>query len=332
MASTTGEPVSLLRRLRASLRRRALNTPDALQWHVIRLLKVRGYTTLFGRPPELRPPRRFTEYVIHRLIHDRDPLLKRVSDKLAVRRIIAETVGEPYLVPLLGTWTRAAEIPWRDLPLPAVLKPTHMSGPVEFLHDLDSIDRAALERKADAWLQEDYFFHQAEWSYLGCPRRLVAEPLLVSPDGGALVEAAVFTFHGQPVLIKALVGRKGSDQRCCLWQDAEGRTPDLHDITPLGRDRLSPDAFERMQSQVDAARSELLEVSSRIGAAMPMIRVDFYLTDRGLRIGELTPYPLAGMVHYEPPQWDERLGRMLRDSGLQRRDRGLKPYAWPPLD
>lgn len=314
------------------LRRCALQSPGWLQQQAIRRIKVRSYAQIFGRLPALRPPRRFSEYVTHRLIHDRDPLLKCVSDKLAVRRLISETAGNRYLVPLLGTWKRAAEIQWRDLPLPAVLKPTHMSGAISFLHEHDPVDRAALGREADRWLSVDYFFHAAEWSYQGCPRRLIAEPLLVSSDGGALVEASVFTFHGHAVMIKALVGRKGTDERCCLWQDGDGATPELHDITPLACDRLEPGAFRRMQSQVDAVRAELLAVSSRIGERLPMIRVDFYLTDRGLRIGELTPYPLAGLVRYEPPEWDERLGRLLRDTGIERRERGLKPYAWPPLD
>lgn len=330
--ASTGEPQSMYRRVRASLRRWALNSPDGLQRLAISWQVVRGYTSRFGRPPELRPPRRFSEFVIHRLIHDRDPLLKRLSDKLAVRQLIAETAGDAYVVPLLGTWNRAADIPWRDLPLPAVLKPTHMSGAIEFLLNDESLDPATLERRAAGWLQKDYFFHQTEWGYLGCPRRLVVEPLLVSPDGGDLVEVAVFTFHGRPVLTKALVGRKGSDQRCCLWQEPDGRSAELRDITPLARDRLTPEMLRRMESQLDAARSELLDVSSRIGATMPMIRVDFYLTEHGLRIGELTPYPLAGTVVYEPPEWDERLGRMLRDTGLARRNQGLPAFDWPPLD
>ena len=266
------------------------------------------------------------------MIYDRDPMLRRVADKLAVRAIITAAVGDRYLVPLVGTWTRAEQIPWRQLPLPAVLKPSHMSGAIEFLRDIDSIDPVALEHKAAAWLREDYFFRHVEWGYRGCARQLIAEPLLVSSDGGVLVEASVFTFHGRPVLVKALVGTKGSKERCCLWQDPEGRTPDLHDITPLAHDRLSSEAFDRLQSQVDMVRDEMLEVSARIGSTMPMIRVDFYLTDRGLRVGELTANPLAGTVKYEPPEWDARLGRLLRDTGIARRDSGLAPYPWPPLD
>ncbi|MGH8518185.1 MAG: ATP-grasp fold amidoligase family protein, partial [Panacagrimonas sp.] len=318
---------SPLQRIRAALRRWALCAPAGLQRQVIHRIAVRSYTQCVGRAPDLRRPRRFSEYVTHRLVYDRDPLLKKISDKLAVRRIIAETVGDQYVVPLLGTWKRAGEVAWRDLPLPAVFKPTHLSGPFKFLHDLRSIDLEALMREADGWLGEDYFDRNAEWAYLGCPRRLVAEPLLLAPDRGPLVEASVFTFHGEPVLIKALQGRKGSKERCCLWQDPAGQTPGLSDITPLARERLAAAEFLRMKRQVDDARAEMLDVSARIGSRIPLVRVDFYLTDHGLRIGELTAYPLGGTTRYEPPEWDERLGQMLRDSGLRRIARGLPPYA-----
>lgn len=322
---------SALSRLRGWLVACGLRAPPILRTQVVRLLAVRGYKRRFGRLPNLRQPRRFSEYVIHRVIYDRDPALKLLADKLAVRRIITQAAGPDYVVPVLGSWDSARAIPWPDLPLPAVLKPTHLSGPFAFLHDPGSIDRVALEREADAWLRTDHFYRHGEWGYLGCPRRLVAEPLLRAPDGGALIETAVFTFHGEPVLIKALHGLKGSEGRCCLWQDSAGRTPDLHDITPLACDRLPTEAFRRLKEQVDAARAEMLEVSARIGALMPLVRVDFYLTGQGLRIGELTPYPLAGTTPYEPSEWDDRLGRMLRDGGLKRRDQGFEPYAWPPL-
>ena len=48
-----------------------------------------------------------------------------------------------------------------------------------------------------------------------------------------------------------------------------------------------------------------------------MIRVDFYLTDRGPRIGELTPYPLAGLVRYEPPEEGVETADAIEASGLE---------------
>ena len=67
--------------------------------------------------------------ILHRIIYDRDPKLRIVCDKVAVRRLIEERVGVEYVVPLLGVWQRASEIPGIRLPQKFVLKPSHSSGP-----------------------------------------------------------------------------------------------------------------------------------------------------------------------------------------------------------
>lgn len=66
----------------------------------------------------LRDPKRLTEKLLWLKIHiDRiNPQAHLYADKLVVRDYVAETVGEEHLIPLLGTWDRADDIVWSDLP------------------------------------------------------------------------------------------------------------------------------------------------------------------------------------------------------------------------
>jgi hypothetical protein len=66
------------------------------------------------------------------------------------------------------------------------------------------------------------------------------------------------------------------------------------------------------------------------------MRVDFYVTDSGLRIGELTPYPAAGGGVYKPAGWDQRLGQQFFEHLAEARRQGQAfarywpPAHWPP--
>ena len=107
--------------------------PDLWQAHHNRNLAIanilrRRYKAAFGVLPRLNPPISFNEHILHRKIYDRDPRLRIVCDKLAVRRLIGERVGEEYVVPLLGVWEPPREITWHTLPQKFVLKPNHSSG------------------------------------------------------------------------------------------------------------------------------------------------------------------------------------------------------------
>jgi hypothetical protein len=285
----------LARRVRASLRRMPGIGPP-----LVRAELVRSYTRFHGRPPRLDPPVGFNEHVLHRLLHDRDKRLKVINDKLALRDFIRQRVGADFVVPLLGVWRDPSGIDWAGLPIPFVLKPNHASGHCAFVRTPEDLDPARLAALARGWLRTDYFDEKLEWGYRGLPRRLLAEPLLRGADGGAPPEAQVFTFGGRAHLIRVMTGMKGTPERRDNWFDRDGvRQAALRLRTQPGSYVLPPEQARR-----------LTEVAEQVADGFVHMRVDFYLTESGLKIGELTPYTLAGTVEWSPPDWDERLGRV----------------------
>ncbi len=58
---------------------------------------------------------------------------------------------------------------------------------------------------------------------------------------------------------------------------------------------------------------KMLEISQVLSNGIPFLRVDFFLdkTNR-LYIGELTFTPSGGLKHFNPDEWDIRLGNLLK--------------------
>jgi hypothetical protein len=293
---------SVLRRLKWAVRQRHARLPwigEAFirRWH------VRRYEKAMGAKLRLDPPVTFSEHLIHRILFDRDPRLKILSDKLAVRAMIEARVGAGYLVPLLGVWNTVADIEWEELPSSYALKPNHGSGMASIVLDSKVADRRALEAEARAWLASDYFDVAFEWGYKDLPRVIMAETLLIGPDGGPPIEVQVMTFHGKAVLMRVLTGKKGKGTRLGNWFDAHGVEQNLRSRgVPTGCYRLDP-----------GLAHELAGLAARAAVGFAHLRVDFYVTAEGLKIGELTSYHAGGLLHWSDPRYNEMLGRCWQD-------------------
>ena len=272
----------------------AVAVADLAQWRLLR-----RYRAVFGVFPRLNPPVSFNERILHRIIYDRDPRLPILCDKLAVRSFIEERAGKEYVVPLLGVWERALEISWDILPEKFVLKPNHASGRFAIVDRSVGVNTEQLIAEAEEWLAHDFFEISLEWAYRGLPRRILAEPFLHSANGRAAPEAQVYTFSGRAALINILVGAKRTPERRACWFDVTGRRVGISGAGP-GADIELP----------DGEKLTMVEIAERVSQGFSSLRVDFYLTSNGLKIGELTPYTFGGIFRWHPPGLDEKLGQL----------------------
>lgn len=310
---------SIQRRLLRKLRRAPILGDRLLRrWHIQR------YTAAMGELPRLTPPVTYSERLLHRILFDRDPRLKIVSDKLAVRALIRDRVGDALLVPMLGAWARPEDLTWDTLPNSFVLKPNHGSGMVAIVHDAARLERREIEAQMRSWLRLDYFERAYEWGYRKLPRRIMAESLLTGPEGNAPPEVQVMAFHGKAVIMRVLTGKKGRETRHANWFDTEGVELGLKssDI-PVGTYAMAP----------EMARA-LADVAGRVASGFSHLRVDFYLTDQGLKIGELTAYHASAIVEWNDPRFNELLGRCWRDPSEAEPSRcraALRPLRRAPV-
>ncbi|HEU4622679.1 MAG TPA: ATP-grasp fold amidoligase family protein, partial [Burkholderiaceae bacterium] len=153
----------------ALIRRVLAPVPD--HWYL-----ALGHLAYFHSWPNYREPRTFNEHIQAYMLRSRNPLLKVAADKLAMREYIAREVGSEYLVPLLGVWLDASDVPLEKLPVPCVIKASVGSGMVLMVHDRDAATIKHCRKQMERWLKRDYSKLHREWAYENLPRRIIAEP------------------------------------------------------------------------------------------------------------------------------------------------------------
>ncbi|WP_404384223.1 hypothetical protein LL946_01915 [Knoellia locipacati] len=258
---------------------------------------------------------------------DRSPLLTMFADKVAVRDFVTERLGREYLPETYGIYSRGRDIDWDPLPREFVLKASHGSGAVAIISDTasrgvlltkaqraswnriwcihpDDVDRTELARLADGWVRLSYEHTSRrslpEWAYAGVPPRVITQELLLGPNGQLPHEYKFFMMDGECSAIQLIAGPFG-EKRLAYFS----RTWEFLPVTQPGSGFLPPhDEDLALPTHLDL----LLLAARTLSEGIDFVRVDLYdLADR-VAFGELTSYPSAGRLGFEPAEFDHTLG------------------------
>jgi len=165
--------------------------PERLQrWiHAYRL--SHRMADALGYVPNFDQPQTYNEKMAWRILYDHNPLFPKTIDKIEARDYVARRIGKKYLVPLVATWERAADISWGLLPNQFVLKASHGWNMNIFVHDRNSHDRVEALATVTKWMNYNHYIPTGEWGYKNIPPRLMAEHLLQN-----LIEMKFHVFNG----------------------------------------------------------------------------------------------------------------------------------------
>lgn len=90
---------------------------------------TKKFKAVFGSELDLNNPVTLNKKELQWLkFYDRRPEYKIYVDKYAVRDFIKQTIGEDYLIPILGVWDNDEDIDFDSLPNQFVLKCNHNCG------------------------------------------------------------------------------------------------------------------------------------------------------------------------------------------------------------
>ena len=56
---------------------------------------------------------------------------------------------------------------------------------------------------------------------------------------------------------------------------------------------------------------DMIRYAEKLSAPFPFVRIDFYETDDRLYVGEMTFYSGGGILPFDPPEWDYKLGECI---------------------
>lgn len=263
------------------------------------------YRAKMGRRLRLTQPRRFTEKIQWLKLYDRNPLNTRIADKYAVREYISDRVGGEYTVPLVGIWNTFDEIDFDRLPGQFVLKTTHDCGGIFICKDKSSLDAHAAKEKLERRLRRNCYRYYREWAYKNIRPRIIAEEYLEDDSGRGLTDYKFMCFNGHPKWVAVCTGREIDGRRLKVdvfdmqWQSLEGKIG-YKNYPTSGLTLERPKSFDRM-----------IELCGILARPFPFVRVDCYNTRGRIYVGELTLYPAAGYLKFQPEELDETIGSWL---------------------
>ncbi|MCD7919245.1 MAG: glycosyltransferase [Clostridiales bacterium] len=253
-----------------------------------------------GHELNLEHPRTYTEKIQWLKLYDSTPLKGELSDKYLVRDYVREKIGKEYLVPLLGVWDRAEDIPFDDLPERFALKVTHGSSWNIIVHDKSKLDVVNAKRKLNKWLKTDFAFYDGlEMHYRYTKPRIVAEAYMEN-TGGDIDDYKVFCFDGKARYILFLTGRQTALKKA-VYDTDWNLMPFLDGGTRLEEDVPRP-----------AHLTELVSLAEKLAEGFNHVRVDFYCLNTGeIKFGEMTFTPTSGQSLWEPAEYNLMLGDLI---------------------
>ncbi|ABX41583.1 ATP-grasp fold amidoligase family protein [Lachnoclostridium phytofermentans] len=249
-----------------------------------------------GKSLNLKKPKTYNEKVQWLKLYDRNPEYSKLVDKYEVRKYIAKTIGEEYLIPLLGVWKRFEDIDFNKLPNQFVLKCTHDSGGVIICKDKSTFDREAARKKLNRYLKRNYYINSREWVYKNIKPRIIAEKYIVGESGADLKDYKFMCYHGQPKTVDIISNRE-SDPRSDMFDINFKRLPVINYFKNSEQIINKPEDFEEMIRLCKVLSKDLIHV-----------RCDFYDINGKVYFGEITFYQCSGLEKYEPYKYDVIFG------------------------
>lgn len=248
-------------------------------------------------------PSTFNEKLQLLKLYDRNPDYTRLVDKATVKDYVADKIGNEYVIRTIGLCDSLEEIDFNRLPDKFVLKTTHGGGGggVVVCKDKGLFDIEDARKKLRKSLDSDIYTFYREWPYKDVPKKIIAEEYVESEDGD-LRDYKFFCFNGEPKFLKVDFGR--FIEHHANYYDLEWNLLPFEE-TDVPRnpehEEIKPDNFENM-----------VEFARKLSQGHKFLRVDLYNVKGYIYFGELTFYPASGLGKFNPPDWDRKLGDMLR--------------------
>lgn len=283
-------PLALLEKIAA-----IVPIPDKIYLHLKFYLRM-------GKCLNLKNPQTFNEKLQWLKLYGRRPIDTILSDKYAVKEYIAKTIGEQYVIPLIGVWDRFEDIDFSKLPNQFVLKCTHDSGGVVICKDKSSFDIEAARKVIDRGMKHNFYVYSREKAYKDIPRRVIAEEYREDSNAGELKDYKFFCFNGVVKFFKIDFGRFTDHH--ANYYSPEGK------LLPFGELNFLPQPEHEIAMPNNLA--EMVEIANKLSEGLPFIRVDFYNISGQILFGEFTFSPAGGMGPFEPDNWDVTLGNWIK--------------------
>ncbi|MCP9223432.1 hypothetical protein MKP08_11805 [Erythrobacter sp. LQ02-29] len=239
----------------------------------------------------------FNDYLFKLKVSDEiEDVMRQVSsDKGMVKSFAQTIIADARFPKTLGFLESRDQIASFTAGQPCVIKPAHSNGDVIYLDTGDKIVGENLA-KASRALTRDIYRETRQRNYKNLRRRLICEEML--PDGPDIIDYKVFCFEGLAKLIQVDLSRHSAHRR-----NIYSPTWELLDITynfPRGNPVPRPSCLP-----------EMLSWAEKISQLFEFVRVDFFVSEGQLYLGEVTHCPEAAHGRFGSLEEERHFSRIL---------------------
>ena len=257
------------------------------------------YRGVFGKKLNLDNPKTYSEKLQWLKLYDRRNIYSKMVDKIEVKQVVANIIGNEYIIPTIGTWDHFDEIDFDKLPNSFVLKCSHDSGGLVICPDKHKLDIKAAKKKIEKCLNKNFYWSGREWPYKDVKPRILAEEYMEDDDTHELRDYKFFAFDGvvKAMFIATERQSNNAETKFDFFDESFQHLPFTNghpnaEVTPS-----KPINFELMK--------DLAKILSK---GIPQVRIDFYEVNGKIYFGEITFSHWSGLVPFNPSIWDEIFG------------------------
>ena len=246
-----------------------LSTLGFYNWIPDDIYLKKEFKVRIGNELNLNNPQTFNEKIQWLKLYDRHPEYTMMVDKYAAKQYVASKIGDDYIIPTLGVWTKFDDIDFDKLPNQFVLKCTHDSGGLVICKDKSTLDINAAKRKIEHCLKRKYYYIHREWPYKNVPPRIIAEKYMTdnansSTTNETLKDYKFYCFDGK---VRFLMINSDRNSKMSTKADYFDRDFNWLDFT-WGYEHanvrpVKPDCFD-----------EMISISEKLSKGLPHVRVD----------------------------------------------------------
>lgn len=255
-----------------------------------------------GYKPDFDNPKSFNEKIFWMKLNYHNPLVTKCCDKFRVKEYVKEKIGEGFTVPVIGSWNSAESIDFDSLPDQFVLKVNWSSGYNIIVKDKKTADIRKIKKQIEFWMQpqQNSYYQAFNWGYKDMRPIVYAEEYIEQLDG-QLYDYKFYCCDGKAKFLFIATDRF-----------KKNLTYDFYDIE-FNRMDFKYGGREHALQAIDKPLfyEDMIRYAEKLSAPFPFVRIDFYETSNKLYVGEMTFYSGGGILPFDPPEWDYKLGECI---------------------
>ena len=257
------------------------------------------YRCINNKKLNLKNPKTFCDKQNWLKLYDKHSEWTDYVDKIKVKDIIRDKLGEDYCFPTLGIYDNYEDIDFNKLPDKFVIKCNHDSGSVKIITDKSKINHKEFSEFYKNKLKKNFFWKSREYPYKNVITKIFIEEYMTPDDQSDIEDYKFFCFNGKPEFL--FVGTNRTSDLRFDFYDMDFNHMDIQNLHP-NSDKIikKPNNFEELKS-----------VATTLAKGIKFVRIDLFSIKGKVYFGEYTFFHGGGIWPLNPPEYEIKYGDMI---------------------